>query len=157
MRPQLSVLITAALAAFVPAFASGGVSPSATIVGTVTLTAADGETFPGQGARVTLACAADATTRTEVSDEHGAFRFSTVPVDTCSINADVQGFAAPPVRVVTVADQVVGSDLHLGIAPLRVGVNVGGTVPPQELKVPRRSCRSDAGRRLDRSSKTCTR
>ena len=157
MRPLLNVFIAAALAAFVPASAIGGGSPSATIVGTVTLTAADGGTFPGEGARVTLACAADGTTRTEVSDQHGAFRFLNVPVDTCSIKADVQGFVAPPVRVVTTADQIVGSDLHLGIAPLRVGLNVGGTVPFQEPKVLRRSCRSDAGRRIERSAKWCTR
>jgi hypothetical protein len=157
MRPQLNVLVAAALAAFVPASAVGGVSPSATIVGTVTLTAANGDSFPGEGARVTLACAADATTRTEVSDEHGAFRFSNVPVDTCAINADVQGFVAPPVSVVTAADRVVGTDLHLGIAPLRVGVNVGGTEPPRELKVPRRSCRPDVGRRFERSAKACRR
>jgi hypothetical protein len=113
--------------------------------------------FPGQGARVSLACAADGTTRTEVSDQDGAFRFLNVPVDTCSIQADVQGFVAPPVTVVTAADQIVGSDLHLGIAPLRVGVNVGGTVPSDELKSLRRSCRTDAGRRLERSAKGRTR
>jgi hypothetical protein len=132
VRIQLNVLVAAAaLAALVPLSAVGGVSPGATIVGSVTLTAADGETFPGEGARITLACAADRTTRTEVSDEHGAFRFSNVPADRCSIEADVQGFVAQPVRVVTAAGQVVESDLHLGIAPLRVGVNVGGTVPPE--------------------------
>jgi hypothetical protein len=132
VRPQINVLIAAAFAAaLVPASAIGGVRPSATIVGTVTLTAGDGASFAGEGARVTLACAGDATTRTEVSDEHGRFRFANVPVDRCSIEAAVQGFVAPPVRVVTAADQVVGTDLHLGIVPLRVGVNAGGTVPPQ--------------------------
>jgi hypothetical protein len=131
--------------------------PTATIVGTVTLTAADGGTFAGEGARVVMACGADSTTRTEVADEHGAFRFQNVPVDSCSIEADVQGFVAQPVRVVTAADQVVATELHLGIAPLRVGVNVGGTEPPRQLKVPRRSCRPDAGRRSEPAAKVCTR
>jgi hypothetical protein len=140
--------------ASVPAIA--GANPSATIVGTVTLTAADGGTFPGEGARVTLACPADGTTKTEVSDEHGAFRFLNVPVDSCSIEADVQGFVGQPVRVVTAAQQVAGTDLQLDIAPLRAGVNVGGTAPPQEPKMLDRSCRSDASRRLERSSKRCT-
>jgi hypothetical protein len=157
MRALFNVVIAAALTAFVPASAIGGVGPSATIVGTVTLTAADGGTFPGEGARVTLACAADGTTRTEVSDQHGAFRFVNVPVDTCSIKADVQGFVAPPVLVVTAAGQSVASDLHLGIAPLRVGLNVGGTVPFQPLKMLHRSCRSHAGRRLGGLAKACTR
>ena len=157
MRSLLNVSVAAVLTAFAPASAIAGISPSATIVGTVTLTAADGGTFEGEGARVTLACAADDTTRTEVSDEHGAFRFLNVPVGSCSIEADVQGFVGQPVRVVTAAQQVVGTDLHLGIAPLRVGVNVGGTAPFQEPKMLSRSCRSDPGRRLKRSAKGCTR
>jgi hypothetical protein len=157
MRSLLNVSVAAVLTAFAPASAIAGISPSATIVGTVTLTAADGGTFAGEGARVTLACAADDTTRTEVSDEHGAFRFLNVPVSSCSIEADVQGFVGQPVRVVTAAQQVVGTDLHLGIAPLRVGVNVGGTAPFQEPKMLSRSCRSDPGRRLERSAKGCTR
>ena len=112
------------LMVFATAFTDGAVNPSATIVGTVTLTAADGSTWAGDGARVVLACETDSTTRTEVADDHGAFRFLNVPVDSCSIEADVQGFAAPPVTVVTADQQVVPIDLHLGIAPLRVGVNV---------------------------------
>src|SRR5438128_2098082 len=102
-----------------------GVDPSATIVGTVTLTAADGSTWAGDGARVALACGTDRTTRTEVADDHGAFHFLNVPIDSCSIEADVQGFLAQPVPIVTSAQQVVGIELHLGVTPLRVGVNVG--------------------------------
>jgi hypothetical protein len=151
------VLIAATVTLLAAASAAAFAGPSATIVGTVTLTAADGDTFSGEGARVTLACAADATTRTELSDEHGAFRFLNVPVDSCSIEADVQGFVAPPVPVVTAADETVGADLHLGIAPLRVGVNVGGTAPFQEPKMLRSSRGSGAGRRLERSAKACSR
>ena len=157
MRPMRSVLFAGLLSALAGASGVAAVSHTATIVGTVTLTAADGGTFAGEGARVVMACGADRTTRTEVADEHGAFRFQNVPVDSCSIEANVQGFVAQPVRVVTAADQVVGTDLHLGIAPLRVGVSVGGTEPPRELKMPRRSCRPDAGRRLERSAKVLER
>jgi Carboxypeptidase regulatory-like domain len=127
----------------------------ATIVGTVTLTAADGAAFPGEGARVMLACPADGTARTEVSDEHGAFRFRDAPVDSCSIQAELQGFVGQPVGVVTAARRVVGTDLHLGIAPLRAGVNVAGTGPVPAPSPLARSCRSD-GRRLERSSKRCS-
>src|SRR5207245_11346246 len=119
--------------------------PGVTIAGTVTLTAAGGDTFSGEGARVTLACAVDGTTRTEISDEHGAFRFLNVPADSCSIEADVQGFVGQPVRVVTDAQQVVETDIHLGIAPLRAGVNVRGPAPFQASKRLLGSCRSDAG------------
>jgi hypothetical protein len=72
----------------------------------------------------------------------------------------VQGFVAPPVTVVTAADEIVGADLHLGIAALRVGVTVGGTASVQEPKRLRRSRRSrgsGAGRRLERSANECSR
>jgi hypothetical protein len=118
--------VAALLTVFATASAGAAVNPSATVRGTVTLTAADEGTFSGAGVRVTLACAVDGTTRTEVSDEQGAFRFLNVPVGRCSIEADVQGFFAPPVSVVTVADQVVATDLHLGVVPLRTGVNASG-------------------------------
>jgi len=157
MRSLLNVSVAAVLTAFAPASAIAGTSPSATIVGTVTLTAADGGTFAGGGARVVLACRAHRTTRTEVSDDDGAFRFLNVPVDSCSIDADVQGFVAQPVTVVTAARQVVETDLRLGIAPPRVGVSVGGPALFQEPKTLPRSCRADAGRRLERSAKRCTR
>src|SRR5579862_2880263 len=138
------IAATATLLSAVSAAASGG--PGATIAGTVTLTAADGGTFSGEGARVTLACAADGTTRTEVSDDHGGFRFLDVPVDSCSIEADVQGFAAPSVTVVTGAGEMVVADMRLGIAPLRAGVMVGGTasVPFQVPKMLRGSSGSGA-------------
>jgi hypothetical protein len=137
------------------AAASGG--PGATIAGTVTLMATHGDTFSAEGARVTLACAADGTTRTEISDEHGAFRFLNVPVDSCSIEADVQGFVAPPVTVLTAADGMVVADLRLGSVPLRAGVIVGGTPSVQEPKMPRRSRGCGAARRLERSRKACSR
>ena len=127
MRSLLNVSVAIVLGAFAPASASAGVGSSATIVGTVTLTVADGSTWAGDGARVVLACVVDGTTRTEVADDHGVFRFGNVPIDSCSIEADVQGFIAEPVSVVAAADQVIAIDLRPGIVPLRVGVNVGGT------------------------------
>jgi hypothetical protein len=81
-----------------------------------------------------------------VADAHGAFRFLNVPIDSCSIEADVQGFLAPPVTLVIAAPQVVTIELHLGVAPMRVGVNVGGTTPPRESQLRPGSSRSDAGR-----------
>jgi hypothetical protein len=157
MKPLHNVFVAAVLSAFAPVLAIAGASPSATVVGTVTLTATDGATFAGEGARVTLACAADAMTRTEVSDEHGAFRFLGVPVDTCVIEADVQGFAAQTMRVVTAADEVAQTDLRLRIAPLRVGVSLAGSVPLQVPKPLRKSRRSDTGLRLERPARGCTR
>ncbi len=153
MRSLLNVSVAMVLTAFAPASVMAAVSPSATIVGTVTLTGADGSTWPGDGARAALTCGADRTTRTEVADDHGVFRFLNVPMDSCSIEADVQGFLVQPVTVVIAAQEVVGIELHLGVVPLRAGVNVGGTIPSHEPKMLPRSCRSDAGPR--RSAKRC--
>jgi hypothetical protein len=155
---RTNIVVIAAMVALLAAgsaAASGG--SSATIAGTVTLMAADGDTFSAGGARVTLACTADGTTRTEISDEHGAFRFLNVPVDSCSIEADVQGFVVAPVTVVTAANGMVVADLNLGIAPLRVGVIVGGTPSVQEPKMQHGSRRPGVGRRLERSAKECSR
>ena len=156
MRSLLNVSVATVLTVFGPARAMAGVNPGATIAGAVTLMAADGSTWPGDGARVALACGADRT-RTEVADDHGAFRFLNAPVDSCSIEADLQGFVAQPVRVVTTAHQVVGTEIHLGVAPLRVGVNVTGTASSLAPKILRRSCLFEAGRVRERLSTKCTR
>jgi hypothetical protein len=127
MRSLLKVSVAAVLSAFAPGSVIAADSPSATIVGTVILKAADGSTWAGDGSRVSLSCRTDGTTRTEVADEFGAFRFTDVPIDRCSIEADTQGFLASPIIVVTTAQQVIAIDLALGIVPLRIGVTVGGT------------------------------
>ena len=147
MIPRYDVFAAVLLTVLTIAFTGAAAGPSATVVGTVMLTAADGKTFPGEGARVTLTCAADAATRTEVSDEHGAFRVVNVCAGRCSIQADVQGFSAPPVSVVTIVDQAVVADLHLGITPLRCGVIVKGSAAFETERL-YRSCRSNGHRRL---------
>ena len=124
VRLLLSVSVAAVLTAFVSVSAIADAGSSVTIVGTVTLMAADGGTFTGSGVRVVLACRAHMTKATEIADEHGAFRFLNVPADTCSVQADVQGFVAQPVMVVTIAGQVATTEPSR-TALLRVGVTVG--------------------------------
>ena len=143
MIPTYDVFVSALLTMLAVVSTGAAVNPSATVIGTVTLTAATGDTFAAQGARVVMACESDRTLRTEVADDHGSFRFLNVPSDRCSIEADVQGFVAPPISVVAAADQVVTTDLHLGIVPLRTGVNVRAIAPSPIVKKLRRSCRSD--------------
>jgi hypothetical protein len=147
VRSLLDVVVAMVLTAFAPASAIAAVSPGATIVGTVTLTAADGRTWAGDGARVALTCGTDGATRTEVADDDGVFRFLNVPIDSCSIEAEVQGFYMQPIPVVMSDEQVVEVGLHLGVVPLRVGLNVGGTAPVREPRMRPRSCRPDAGPR----------
>ena len=78
-------------------------------------------------------------------------------IDSCSIEADVQGFLAQPVTVVIAAQQAVGIELHLRVAPLRVGVRVEGPTPPSGPKMLPRSCRSDTGpqRSANRGKRYC--
>lgn len=151
MRILVRVIVAGLLSGVAPLLAIAAPGPGATnigatIVGTIVLTDAAGETFAGEGMRVVLACGADDMTTTGVGDEHGAFRFTNVPVGSCSIEADVQGFAAPAVLVVTAAGETVDADLHLGIAPLRVGVSVARTAVSLPPKRPHRSCVSGARR-----------
>ncbi len=63
MRPLLNLFVVTVITAVASVSATAGAAPGAAIVGTVTLTKADGGTFPGDGARVTLACAADGTSQ----------------------------------------------------------------------------------------------
>jgi hypothetical protein len=151
-----SVFLAGALTAFATASVAA-VSQSATIVGTVTLTAADGDTFAGEGVRVVLECGTETSTRSDIANEHGAFRFLDVPVDACSIEADAQGFVAPRVIVVTAAGETIGTVVHLGVVPLRVGVNVTGTASSFAAKILRRSSSSDAGPLRERPSTKSTR
>jgi hypothetical protein len=147
VRPALHVAVAVGLTALASTVSAADVRPGATIVGTVTLTAADGSTWVGGGARVTLACGLDGTTTTVVADDRGAFVFADVPADTCSIEANVQGFVDRPRTVVVAAERVAAIELHLADVPLRVGVNVGGATPSLESKMRSRSSRCDAGRR----------
>jgi hypothetical protein len=127
VRPLLFLSIALVLSAFAPSSDLATASRRATIVGTVMLTDADAIVWAGDGARVVLACEADGAPRTEVADERGAFRFPDVPIDSCSIEADVQGFVGQPLTVLTTARQAISVELRLGVEPLDVGVNVRRT------------------------------
>ena len=127
MRSLLYFSLAVVLTAFAPSSDVATERPRATIVGTVMLTDADAIVSAGDGARVVLACEADRAPRTEVADERGAFRFPDVPIDSCSIEADVQGFLGQPLTVLTTAQQVISVDLHLEVIPLGVGMNVRRT------------------------------
>jgi len=132
----LKISVATVLTAFVPACAKASDTPLSTVVGAVTLTAGDGSMWAGDGARVALVCGDDRTTRTEVADHRGAFRFLGAPVGSCSIEAEVQGFAAQPIAIVTAAGQAVEIHLRLGVVPVRVSVNVVGSGRFHEPKVP---------------------
>jgi hypothetical protein len=130
MIPTYGVFVSALLTILAVVSTGAAASPSATVIGTVTLTAANGDTVAAEGARVVMACERNKTLRTEVADEHGSFRFVNVPVVRCSIDADVQGFVAPPISFVAAADQVVATDLHLGME-IKLWSEVAARIDPR--------------------------
>ena len=65
---------------------------AASVAGRVTLTAADGATFPAAGVRLILNCEPEGITRVEISDERGTFRFESVRAEGCTMVTDLQGF-----------------------------------------------------------------
>jgi len=100
------------------------------ITGTVTVENADGDVLTVPGVRVTLRCgSADTSTIIEVSDERGLFRFDEVPVDTCSVGTELQGFSGRTVQVNTTPGQVTTLRLHLALTPVSAGVLVTGARP----------------------------
>jgi hypothetical protein len=101
----------------------------ATIDGVVTLTTTDGEAFAAPGVRLTLNCAAEAVSSTEVSDGQGEFRFADVPADACSITTDLQGFATVTIEVDTTAGGIAGLELHLETKPIFSGLTLTGDAP----------------------------
>src|SRR5262249_56498482 len=104
------------------------------------------------GVRLTVVCAAETDARTGVSDEHGMFRFENLPIDTCNVTTDLQGFATGTLQAVTASGQVTTLRFVLETTPLFSGVVVTGTTPASPRTTSRTSCawRSDVKR--DRSA-----
>jgi hypothetical protein len=101
----------------------------AAIDGVVTLTTTDGEVLAAPGVRLTLNCAAEAVSSTEVSDEQGEFRFADVPADVCSITTDLQGFTTVAVEVDTTTGGIADLELHLETKPIFSGLTLTGEAP----------------------------
>lgn len=125
MLLALAALFTATVVATEPTPAAAG--SQGAVAGTVTLTDARGETFGAPGVRLTLTCAATAgAARIATSDDSGAFRFSDVRPDHCSIEADLQGFANTTAVAVVPVGETVDVAIHLDIAPVSAGIEVVG-------------------------------
>jgi hypothetical protein len=101
---------------------------SAAVTGRVSLLAADGHTLRAPGVRLTLTCGA-LSSRFEISDERGEFRFANLPAGTCSIVADLQGFKSSSATAVTEAGEVATVEFHLDIEPVYTGLTVTGERP----------------------------
>jgi hypothetical protein len=101
----------------------------ASIAGGVTLTAADGASFPAAGVRLILNCESERLPRVEISDERGAFRFESVPADGCTIVTDLQGFSSRKAAIKAGAPPEV--QFHLETEPIFAGVTVTAGAPAE--------------------------
>jgi hypothetical protein len=110
----------------------------ATLIGRVSLTAADGRRFPAPGTRLTLTCATQSAPLIETSDETGKFRFGHARSDTCEIVAQLQGFRSTSTAVVMLDQEITNVELHLDVEPVFTGVMVTGKPP----STPRSRCRA---------------
>jgi hypothetical protein len=97
---------------------------SADVVGNVTLRVAGGATIPAAGVRLTLTCEPGRTSRVEISDTGGAFRFENVPADGCDVVTDLQGFRSE--RAAVKAAEAGALQIGLEVEPIFAGLTVTG-------------------------------
>ena len=122
----VSSTVTAAMVAF--AALSGAARLAAQspgeIRGTITLITADGTLLAAAGAQVTLRCTNGDIVKFGTADDDGVFRFGELPLDTCSVETELQGFESVTVTVATTPGAVASLALRLDTTPLRTGVLV---------------------------------
>lgn len=101
------------VAVLLTCFAGTGVhGQTGTVVGTVRTTLPEGETLAIPGVSVTLKCGSGVIF-SYLSDDDGRFRFAHLPLGTCSLITDMQGF-----RSVSTAVEIKGTkplDLPLSV------------------------------------------
>src|SRR5207248_5368640 len=109
----------------------------ASIAGSVSIAAPDGSSSVIPGVTVTLTCgnnaaAAPAVPMVEVTNERGEFTFSkvTTSVRSCSIVAELQGFASATTTVAVNAGETSTVSLRLGLDTLREEVTVSAKPLP---------------------------
>jgi hypothetical protein len=93
------------------------------VIGTVTLRAADGQLAAMPGVTVTLTCGNDQAW-TEVSNEEGEYRFDNVPVGDCSMVASMDGAASDAKAITVASDQVTEASLALALQQVSQEVTV---------------------------------
>lgn len=131
-----------------------------TVVGTVQATGPDGQVLSIPGVRLMLTCEAQAAAIV-VSDQAGQFRFASVPVGSCSLRTDVQGFKAVSAAVHSAAAEQTDVPIFLEVEALYTGLTVTGVPIPERSRADgdwrgSRRCNSlDDPSVDDHVSKTC--
>lgn len=124
-----------------------------TVLGSVRTTLPDGASVAIPGVRVTVTCGSGATFST-LSDEEGQVQFAHVPVGSCSLDTDVQGFTPVSTSFNSTAAESIYLPLSLELEAMYTGLMVIG--PPLDASLraaisktrsPRHECDQDAGSR----------
>ncbi len=126
MLLALAAILTATVVAAEPTTPHPGGHGS--VVGTVTLTDANGHTVAAPGVELTLTCTGrrGESQATTASNEDGAFRFADAPSGSCSLTADLQGFQAVTTTVLLRGAESARVEIHLDVAPVDAGIRVAG-------------------------------
>jgi len=80
--------------------------------------ASDGSFIHRDGAQVTLRCTNGDIVKFGTADDDGVFRFGELPLDTCSVETELQGFESVTVTVATTPGAVASLALRLETTPL---------------------------------------
>lgn len=97
-----------------------------TVVGSVRTTVADGAIVAIPGVRVTLTCGSGAA-QSNLSDADGQFHFADVPVGSCSLVTDVQGFKSVSAVFESTGTEWIELPLSLELEAMFSGLMVNGT------------------------------
>lgn len=123
------------------------------VVGSVRTTLPDGEIVAIPGVSVTVTCGGGVVL-SKLSDEEGEFQFAHVPVGSCSLFTDIQGFKSVSTAFESTGTERIDLPLSLELEAMYSGLMVIGT--PQDgsssaaistTRSHRREARRDAGTR----------
>ena len=131
MGYQRVIGIVFASTMLIAACLSARVNERGTIAGTIEATAADGLIVGVPGVRLSLTCATDGISSAQISDDRGQFRFTDLPVNTCSVVTELQGFVPVTAKTNIAAGKIATLHLHLDTTPLLSGLLVTGEAPKQ--------------------------
>ena len=98
---------------------------SGTVIGTVGVLASDGQPVSIAGVRLTLTCATEGASTTVTNDE-GQFMITNVPVGSCAVVTDVQGFKPVTVSFRRSGDEQAELPIFLEADVLYTGLTVTG-------------------------------
>lgn len=115
----------ARVALFALLLSSVALGETSTVVGFVRATGPEGPPVAMAGVRLTLTCGNEAP-RTIASDQQGQFRFTNVPVGSCSLVTDIQGFKPATEFFNSVAAARIDLLISLELEVLYTGLTVTG-------------------------------